>query len=144
MLEQWRAKRGLQKVLRARDRDYAKERASLRKQDDYYEWLSGWDGRIIPARDDYEGARTSDWRRKAVGRLVELPSRREQDGYWRQTHDTGEWVLTDRGVAYIRSAVRQEELASSEMGFRRLHIVLSVAALVISAFSAALVIYVAL
>ena len=94
MLEQWWAKRGLQKLERARDREYAELRASFRKQDDENEWWSGWDGDITPAREDYERARTSHWVRRAVGRLVELPPRREQDGYWRQTSDTGKWVLT--------------------------------------------------
>lgn len=118
--------------MRERDRDYAKEKAKLRKSDEYFKWLSDWDGCIMPAREDYQRIRTSHWRRKAVGRLVELPPRCEHDGYWRQTEDTEEWVLTDRGVAYGRSAVRQEDLARSEMWFRVIPIVLSVVALLVS------------
>jgi hypothetical protein len=132
MFTQWRAKRNLQRILRARDRAYVKERANLLSQDDFARWASEWDVEIMFPAEEYDILRTAHWRRKAISRLVELPPRNEEEEYWEQTQPTGKWVLTDQGIAYIRSAVRQEALASSEMWFGVAALLLGVLAVLAS------------
>ena len=100
------------------DREYNQKEVYLWVQEDLEEWLSGWYAELDIARAPYDQLRTSYWRRKAMSKLVELPSRTDGEGYWERSPVSGYWVLTDKGVASVRAAVRQETLASTEMIFR--------------------------
>ena len=87
-----------------------------------------WDADLMPLRADYEGERSAYWCQKALSKLVELPVMFEMDDrhpggrsltdYWKDDGWTGAAILSDKGVAYIRSAAREETLASLELWFK--------------------------
>ena len=96
--------------------------------------MDGWYVDIMGWQEEYDSLRTSHWRKKAVNCLVELPPRNEEDDYWERTQMSGEWVLTDKGIAHVRSAVRQEMLASSELWFRVAALLLGALAVLAAVF----------
>ena len=119
MFKRWEANRTYKKVLKARDRDYSTNKEHLKSQEEFDRWYGGWDMEISIARIPYDRVRTSYWTQRAIGKLVELPARtEEEEGHWERSQITGEWVLTDKGVSSIRTAIRQETLAGTEMFFR--------------------------
>ena len=124
------------RLLRARDRDYAKEKGNLRTREELDQWWAGWEADIRVARYDYYRVMTSYWMRKATDKRVELPPDNEKDGYW--DRDGFPWLgrtLTDKGIAYVRNAVRQETLASSELFFRVAAVVIGASLVVLSLIS---------
>ena len=108
MFELWRVRRKLKIYSGARDRDYAKQKASLQTEKDFGAWVTDWEPDIMLLETDYLLARTSHWRRRAMASLVELPPRSKEDvagqGYWERTDFSRLWLLTDKGVAYTRKA----------------------------------------
>lgn len=118
MFRGWRAGRPYKRMLKARDQDYSQKKETLRSQDAYDEWAAHWYAEIEIARVEYDQFRTSHWRKRAIDKLVELPPRDEEGEFWERSPVSGNWVLTDKGVATIRAAVRQETLASTELWFR--------------------------
>ena len=120
LLKRKQAAAAYKRALRDRDRDYQRIKETLQTRDERDEWFASRAGDIEEARVDYDQLRTSHWRNKAISKLVELPPYDWQspNGHWQQSIVTGAVVLTDRGVAFIRTRVRQESLSSSEMFFR--------------------------
>ena len=123
-------------LLRARARDYAKQKVGLRTRDERSKWLSDWDGyhEVMVAERDSLRARTYLWRQKTYANLVELPPENDREGYWERFDDTI-WLLTDKGVAYVRSQVRAERQASREPWVRVSPLLISGLALFISLIS---------
>ena len=124
MLNKWRVERRLNKILTSRRKELQRKRKAgeLHEQDGYQNWASGWDADIVFFQEDVDALVTQHWRKKAESKLIELPPRdRETDlsgeGYWDQGMTSG-WALTDKGIAYVRDAVRNEQLSSSELYFR--------------------------
>ena len=136
------AERKYKKALRQRDQDYRRNEDILKRQEEFDDWFGDWDIHIQESRVEYDRYRTSYWRDKAIGKLVELPKhdwRTEYgDGYWDRSRLTGELVLTDKGVAYIRAEVRKERLEGSEMFFRWALVIIAVLG-VLSTFSSIIV-----
>ncbi len=123
-------------LLRARARDYAKQKIDLRPRDERSQWFADWDGyhEVMVAEWDSLRARTYFWRRKANASLVELPLENDREGYWERLDGTL-WLLTDKGVAYVRSQVRAERQASREPWVRVSPLLVSSLALFISLIS---------
>lgn len=134
MLDLWRAQRAYKTAIRNRDRDYAKKRESLRSEEQFQDWFGGWEVDIQDYRDEYLRHRTSHWTRKAVSKLVEVPSWGEAEGCWERSPGFGNWVLTDKGVARIRAAVREESLANTELPIRYVVTVVAVASVLVAIF----------
>ena len=118
MFRRWQANRAYKRILKAMERDYSRVKDALQSHDDFQDWVTSWDAEIEIARVAYDEFRTSHWRQKAIDKLVELPARDEKGEFWHRSPVSGNWVLTDKGVATIRAAVRQETLASTELCFR--------------------------
>ena len=139
MFEYWRARRKWQKLLRAREREFSKLKDGFKTADDYSLWATEWDFETQSEREDFLAQRTAYWRQKSTARLVELPPSNKDDvygdGYWEQSEFGPMWFLTDKGVAYIRNAVRQETLASSELFFRSAAVVIGTSLVVLSVIS---------
>ena len=124
--------------LRARDRSYAgeKKKGNLRTREELDAWFADWDAEIELARYNYYRAMTSHWRIKAADKLVELPPKNQKDEYWEGSDFSRyELTLTDKGIAYIRNAVRQETLASSELFFRVAAVIISALLVILSFIS---------
>ena len=118
MFERKKAWNSYQKMLKARDDDYSRRIETLRSPDEFGRWMSGWDADIEEIRDEYLRHRTRYWTRKAVDILVELPDWDVENGFWEQSKLYPDRVLTDKGVFYVRSAVRQEAVSSMEGRYR--------------------------
>ena len=114
MFERRKAWNAYRKLLKARDDDYTRKKEMLRSPEEFGRWMSDWDADIEDSRDEYMRHRTRYWTRKALGRLVELPDWNFENGYWEQSKLYPDRLLTDKGVFYIRSAVRQEDLSRME------------------------------
>lgn len=124
--------------LRAQDRDYTekKKKGHLRTREELDEWWSEWNAEIEFPRYRYYRAMTSHWRAKAADKLVELPPYSERDGYWEGSDFSRHGLtLTDKGIAYVRAAVRQETLASSELFFRVVAVVIGASLVILSLIS---------
>ena len=117
MLKRWQAYRTYKKMLRARDRDYYRKKGNLKSREQFDRWFAEWDTEISIAKIPYDRVRTSYWTQRAIEKLVEMPPISEEEGHWERSQ-TGEWVLTDKGVSSIRAAIRQETLAGTELFFR--------------------------
>lgn len=146
MLERQRAKRRLKALYGKRDREYRQKRKNgeFVNYNDFQSWMSSWYVEAEPLEDDVNHHETQHWRKKAVDKLVELPPRNREsdldgDGYWKQGA-WGGWVLSDKGVYYVRSAVRQEVLGGSESYFRWLTLAFAGLAAAAASIAAAVII----
>ena len=140
MFEYWRARRKWQKLLRAQEREYSTLKDSFKTAEDYFKWASEWDFETQSEREDFLTHRTAYWRKKSTAKPIELPPDSKEDqygtGYWEQSeYSQGKRFLTDKGVAYVRDAVRQETLASSELFFRVAAVVIGASLVVLSLVS---------
>ena len=118
MFERKKAWNAYRKMLKARDDEYTQKIETLRSPEEFGQWMSDWDANIEEFRDAYLRHRSRYWTRKAVDKLVELPATDAENGFWEQSRLYPDRLLTDKGVFYVRSAVRQETLTSMEGRYR--------------------------
>ncbi|WP_089086412.1 hypothetical protein [Aquitalea magnusonii] len=61
---------------------------------------------------------TNKWAAKARRLMIPMPARYDDDGsetpFWEQGQYTGDWYLTNRGLAILRSEIRREHKESYE------------------------------
>jgi hypothetical protein len=86
---------------------------------------------IDPVEEEYRLLLTRYWTKQARDRFIPRPAIREDEEYWELTGFTQRWVLTDKGVSYLRSAIRQESMLSHEGFFRWAAIILGLLAVAI-------------
>ena len=132
MSELGRAKRNYRKILKQRDRDYARSGVARFSRDDRAQWFSEWDAQAEPLRLWCERWRSAHWVRKARECLVELLPREPDQGFWETSPFYGRHVLTDKGVAHVRAAVRGEILAGAEIWFRIAVVVIPLLSVILS------------
>ena len=113
------AEREYRKMLRARDKEYREIKNELDTEEKFGSWFHSWEEPIETTKAEYKRYRSACWENRARKLLVELPQHdyQEADGYWERQIE-GYIVLTDKGVAHVRAAVREEVKAGSEMFFR--------------------------
>ncbi len=113
--------------------EYKGDSTALQSQEEMQAWLAAWDVDIELYRDPFLRVRTRHWIKKAGAKLVELPPDNDEEGYWETSHF---WplmkVLTDKGIHYVRTHIRQEDLLNKEMPFRVASLIMSALALLIS------------
>ena len=114
MFEREKAWTVYRKMLKARDDEYTQKIETLRSTEEFGRWMSNWDANIEECRDEYLRHRSRYWTRKAIDKLIELPDTDAENGFWEQSRLYPDRLLTDKGVFYVRSAVRQETLSNME------------------------------
>ena len=96
-------------------------------------------------QDEYQEILSRKWLREASKWSVPIPVRpserdasEDKEGYWRRCYGRGPWILTEKGVHYIRSEVRKVQKDERERWFPWLALLLplsvALAALVNSIF----------
>ena len=123
-----RSKRALMRMEKKRDAALVELRGPEMDIHEFGRRWAEWEAELMPLRAEYEGERSAYWRQKALSKLVELPVMFELDDrhpggrsltdYWKDDGWTGAVILSDKGVAYIRTAAREETLASLELWFK--------------------------
>ena len=100
-------------------------------EDKRHQIYSAWrDLAVEPVEQQYRLLLTRHWTRKARGKFIEVPSVSENEGHWEDTMPGRQWVLTDKGISHLRSAIREESRAGSEGYFRWAAITLGLMAVV--------------
>ena len=98
------------------DRSYKREGVEDFSQRERAEWNLGWDLDYSMALEDFHIERSQHWWGKAERMLVEEPPESKEDqfgtGYWDSPRHTQRVYrfLTDKGVAYVRQAIREEQI----------------------------------
>ena len=129
----------------ARFRAYKRDNVDVMHGEDQHAWFSNWDADYGWDDEEVQGARSLFWLRKARRLYVDLPpdSRRQyydEDDYWTRLKFSDRSVLTDKGVAFIRRAIREETQVRQESLFKWLTIFIGVG-VVVSPIASALIAY---
>jgi hypothetical protein len=122
-----RAREALESV----EQQAEKAMASAANEDERYEvWVEWRDLHIDPMEEEYRMLLTRYWTKRARDKFIPVPERTEDEGYWEQTGFRNRWILTDKGIFSLRSAIRQETLSSNEVFFKWAAIILGLMAVV--------------
>ena len=129
----------------ARFRAYKQDKVDEMHVEDQHAWFSGWDADYGWDDEEVQSARSLFWIRKARRLYVDLPpdSRRQnydEDEYWTRLRLSERSVLTDKGVAFIRRAIREETQARQESLFKWLTVFIGIG-VVVSPIAQALIAY---
>ena len=112
-------------VLRA----YKRDNVDAMHVEDQYAWTESWDADHGMDDEEVQRKRSLFWVLKARRMYVDLPpdSRLkydDRDDYWTRLQYTESSVLKDKGVAFIRRAIREETQVRQESLFKWLTIII--------------------
>ena len=123
---------------RKRDQEYRDKGIAHKPADERSNWFATWGVDLDGFRDAHLRTRTDYWLRQARKRHIPPPPQGRNElgiDYWSHSNFyPRRHLLSDAGVVYIRTAVRQEDLLRSELLFRRLTIFLLAATTSMSVF----------
>ena len=128
-----------------RFRAYKRDNVDAMHGEEQHAWFSDWDADYGWHEEEVQRARSLFWLRKARRLYVDLPPNslhsQDEDDYWtRLKYISNASVLTEKGVAFIRRAIREEAQARQESLFKWLTIFIGVG-VVVSPIASALIVY---
>lgn len=109
------ARKNLEAVERRLDKAMDEAADEEKRHRTWSEWQTF---EIDPLEGEYRQLLTHYWTKMARDKFIPIPERNEDEQYWEQTMSLNRWVLTDRGISQLRSAVRQETSSSNDSFFR--------------------------
>ena len=106
----------LERLRKRMDRSYKLEGVRDFSYEEFAEWSMDWEPDYSEALEEFHIARSRYWVRRAHRMLIDLPPESKEDelgmAYWEFPYRSRlrSRILTDRGVAYVRRAIRDEQL----------------------------------
>lgn len=132
-------------IFKQADKDYRSETRRLKSngltQQEIPEHSSPWEGDAVIYFDEYKEIRSRKWQREAIKISVPLPPHpygrdvNDPTGYWEFLGSIGAWVLTAKGIHYIRREIREVQKAEHERWLRWIIPTIAVSALIVGIFN---------
>ena len=110
-------------------------------QEEVDECISPWEADVVIYYDEYKEIRSRKWQMEATKLAVPLPSRPFQEdttdpsGHWEFLGSIGTWVLTAKGVHYMRREIREVQRTEHERRLRWVTPAVALLALSVSLFN---------
>lgn len=132
-------------IFKQADKDYRSEIRRLRNnkltQQEIIDKTESLNADVSFYYDEYKEIRSRKWQREAIKLSVPLPDRPshpcddDPSGYWEFVFSVYTWVLTDKGIHYVRREIREVQRTEHERRLRWVTPIIAVLALIISIIS---------
>ena len=132
-------------IFKQADKDYRSEMRRLRNngltQQEIIDKIGSLEAEVSFCYDEYKEIRSRKWQREAIKLSVPLtnhpsdPGVDDPSGYWEFVFSIGAWVLTDKGIHYVRREIREVQKTEHERRLRWAMPIIAMLALIVSIIS---------